>query len=153
MSIRIVKAVTDEDIEKAVHMARAVIRLDDRTRRLAEEKARLEEQLDTFRQSSVRAEQERMRLLGQIWAVEHLHLPDDQGAQGGREATNALRRILDRHIASETAEIEGRTGTVTWCPVCGNVAFPCDTVRDLAAVYADRPGWREEWALEGNGKG
>jgi Family of unknown function (DUF6221) len=25
------------------------------------------------------------------------------------------------------------------------IEWPCPTVRALAAVYADRPGWREEW--------
>jgi hypothetical protein len=38
------------------------------------------------------------------------------------------------------------------CQTCGvpdgwwDVAWPCDTLRLLAALYADRPGYRPEWA-------
>jgi len=27
------------------------------------------------------------------------------------------------------------------------VDFPCDTIKALAGIYADRPGYREEWRL------
>jgi hypothetical protein len=57
----------------------------------------------------------------------------------------AKRRILDEHDPSPT--------TKTCCPTCRDydepIQAPCPTVRLLAQPYADRPGWREEWRLDG----
>lgn len=55
----------------------------------------------------------------------------------------ADRRILEVH------EPDPRLPSV--CTTCGEpleytVDWPCETVRLLASPYADRPGYREEWA-------
>ncbi|MEU9470394.1 DUF6221 family protein [Streptomyces avermitilis] len=51
---------------------------------------------------------------------------------------DAKRRILGRHH-----DFQG------WCAGCGNDLTyrvnECPELRDLAAAYADRPGYREEW--------
>jgi hypothetical protein len=31
------------------------------------------------------------------------------------------------------------------CSTCGDVPWPCDTVRLLAIVFADHPDYRNEW--------
>ena len=55
------------------------------------------------------------------------------------------------------AIVEGHTPKHGECRVCfdrdyctaGDYVFedwPCPTLRAIASIYADRPGWREEWA-------
>lgn len=52
-------------------------------------------------------------------------------------------QIMDEHYSWEAKD--------DWCARCSRldwtaaVQFPCPTLRFLAAVYADRPGYREEW--------
>lgn len=43
-------------------------------------------------------------------------------------------------------------GTIIACSTCGSVddaphEWPCETLKALAAVYADHPDYREEWRL------
>lgn len=59
----------------------------------------------------------------------------------------AKRAILDLHHKQEAAEFEDRRSVASWCPVCGD-AEACPTLRHLAAVYADRPGYDPAWAPE-----
>lgn len=50
------------------------------------------------------------------------------------------RRVLKRHRL-------GDDGECAWCslidPSWG--AYPCDDIRDLASIYADRPGYQAKW--------
>jgi hypothetical protein len=48
----------------------------------------------------------------------------------------AKRRIIDEHAARFDI-----------CRICTLVEHPCPTLRILASVYADRPGYLKEWAL------
>jgi hypothetical protein len=58
----------------------------------------------------------------------------------------AKRRIMDLHRPVDSVD-----GTV--CVTCrepdypdeANWLHPCPTLRELGSVYADRPGYREEW--------
>lgn len=61
-----------------------------------------------------------------------------------REA-EGKRRILDLHTASEEAQLEGRSNTITYCPICGNITFPCPTLRAVTLAYADHPYYDESW--------
>jgi hypothetical protein len=65
-------------------------------------------------------------------------------AARARAECRAKRAILALHRGA--ADVWGFHG----CLTCGNVAdttagYPCPTVRALAAVYADHPGYRAEW--------
>lgn len=73
--------------------------------------------------------------------------PTDTGAGAARRRRaelRAMRGIVQLHQGA--ADIWGFYG----CLTCGNVAdttagYPCPTIRELAAVYADDPGYDEEW--------
>lgn len=61
----------------------------------------------------------------------------------------AKRAIVDLHAAYPTPQVMVY-GTITACSECGSVddspvEWPCPTLRNLAAVYADSPEFREEW--------
>jgi hypothetical protein len=47
----------------------------------------------------------------------------------------AYRRIVELHH-------EGPAGS---CETCSGEYLPCSTLRALASIYADAPGFREEW--------
>jgi hypothetical protein len=70
----------------------------------------------------------------------------------------AKRRILEIHGSQvqvirwvdEDRNADDAARGHTWCTECGNVddwpvAWPCDTLRVLATVYADHPDYRPEW--------
>lgn len=71
---------------------------------------------------------------------------------------DAKRQLLDLHEPRPSGSII-RSGP-TQCGYCADLChsrsglgcdspdapYPCDTVRLLAQPYADRPGWRAEWA-------
>lgn len=57
----------------------------------------------------------------------------------------AKRQLLVEHAGTENY-VYTDDGTPA-CSTCGDstIRFPCRTVRILAAEYADRDGYREEW--------
>lgn len=59
-------------------------------------------------------------------------------APRGLREVEARRRRIKRH--SPLADVD------YWTP-CSRclVPWPCDDLRDDAAIYSDRPGYREEW--------
>ncbi len=73
------------------------------------------------------------------------------GHQMLREAAGG-RAILDEHAPYEVREGPGKgtqaCGAETdWNDTYSMVtAWPCPTVRHLAAVYSDHPGYQAEWA-------
>lgn len=61
----------------------------------------------------------------------------------------AKRAIFDLHAAYPQPQVMAR-GEIIACSMCGSVDdspvdWPCDTVKLLAAAYADHPDYREEW--------
>nr|WP_237281383.1 DUF6221 family protein [Streptomyces caniscabiei] len=58
---------------------------------------------------------------------------------------DAKRRIIAEHTVTEPYAFEGETGTITYCPICLSDG-KCPTLRLLALPFADREGYREEWA-------
>lgn len=79
------------------------------------------------------------------------HMVEHDPARVLREV-EAKRRLLDEHkpdgwdcstcAAPETYD-DDADGNREWSR--DSKSFPCLTVRLLASVYADRPGYREEW--------
>lgn len=73
-----------------------------------------------------------------VATADALHIAEWDPARVLREI-DAKRRILSEHALN---------GWV--CSTCDNgdvdQTFPCPTLRLLALPYADRPGYREEWA-------
>ena len=62
---------------------------------------------------------------------------------------DAKRQLLKLHAPSDLGTWVGDDEDETpACRTCGNLTarFPCRTLRLLALPYADRPGYREEWA-------
>lgn len=57
---------------------------------------------------------------------------------------DAKRRIIEQHTVTEASEFEGKTDTITYCPICRNDG-ECPTLRLLALPYADHPDYRAEW--------
>lgn len=65
----------------------------------------------------------------------------------------AHRALLDEHALDEDCfeDPEDPDGDLLWCRRCHDrsrheqLKWPCPTVRILGAMYADRPGYREEW--------
>lgn len=59
----------------------------------------------------------------------------------------AKRQLVGVHHAElievVNADREERSGY--WCAECDGETFPCRTLRLLASVYADHPGYRVEW--------
>jgi hypothetical protein len=62
--------------------------------------------------------------------------------------TDAKRRLLELHALEYRDRPERVLGEADdpFCAECSGEAFPCETLRLLALPYADRPGYREEWA-------
>jgi hypothetical protein len=56
----------------------------------------------------------------------------------------AKRQIIAEHTVTETSEFEGKTATITYCPVCRNDG-ECPTLRLLALPYADHPDYDPGW--------
>lgn len=83
----------------------------------------------------------------QIFPAEADHVIRHDPARVLREA-NALRQLLALHSPSEFGTWVGDDDDqAPACGVCGDltVRFPCKTLRLLASVYDDRPGYQEEW--------
>jgi hypothetical protein len=61
---------------------------------------------------------------------------------------DAKRRLVELHHAEQVEAInaDGDERSGYWCFECDGEPFPCRTLRLLALPYADRPGYREEWA-------
>ncbi|MGW2933965.1 DUF6221 family protein [Streptomyces sp. NPDC001156] len=60
----------------------------------------------------------------------------------------AKRKVVNLHRAIRSPQPDGITNLD--CSTCGgeetlSPSWPCPTIRLLASVYADRPGYREEW--------
>lgn len=101
-------------------------------------------------------EPERVELLVSRRALHHSIVEDrdPHGAARFRLAEcDAKRRIIALHSTPHTV-VDGfcteEGGACTHageseCAACGQQ--PCDTLRLLAPPYADRPGYRSEWAL------
>lgn len=67
----------------------------------------------------------------------------------------AHRRIVELHAVSESVETSGWTKGVPYfrCAACDDVdggceVAGCNTLRALAAVYADHPQFRQDWRRE-----
>jgi len=71
--IQFVPALTDEHIRDAVLHARAMVEIADRLDRAQATIADRDRQIAELRESARRAEQERQRLLGRIFAVHNVH--------------------------------------------------------------------------------
>lgn len=98
--------------------------------------------------------------LGYVATVERdedrAHIAEWDPARVLREI-DAKRRRLDRHQPEERflAPLHGEHEMFRVCVACtrsrtfesvtGAVLFPCPDLRYDASVYADRPGYREEW--------
>ena len=65
----------------------------------------------------------------------------------------AKRAIIDLHgPIRDDGWKSGEANGYLWCCSCGSIddspePFPCDTLKAHAAVYADHPDYRQEWAL------
>jgi hypothetical protein len=68
---------------------------------------------------------------------------------------DAKRRIVEAHRSVRRTCLGDESNPAAWrdlCPTCGSgepyeypVFSPCDTLKLLALVYVDRPGYRSEW--------
>lgn len=64
----------------------------------------------------------------------------------------AKRAILEEHGPVEDRNwMGGEAHDHLWCGSCGSiddspVPFPCETLKAIAAVYADHRDYRQEWA-------
>lgn len=76
------------------------------------------------------------------------HIAEHDPARVLREI-DAKRQLIARHAESDFPyNPDDGPGDYSWtaqCDGCHEDA-PCTTLRILAAVYADRPGYRPEWA-------
>lgn len=66
----------------------------------------------------------------------------------------AKRRVLERHHPAADGEMAWHVGACVGCGTEGEFADPrtpdvndCPELRDLAAPYASRPGFKPEWRL------
>ncbi|MER5213680.1 DUF6221 family protein [Streptomyces sp. NPDC002838] len=75
------------------------------------------------------------------------HIVEHDPARVLREI-DAKRRILALHRPVQRRSTGSGGGTVEDCQICGHfpAQYPCGTLRALALPYADRPGYRAEWA-------
>lgn len=70
------------------------------------------------------------------------HIARHDPARILREIT-AKRAVLDRHQPGEHWD---GTPICRWCsPGEARLSWPCNDVRDLAAIYSDHPDYRQEW--------
>lgn len=88
------------------------------------------------------------------WPREGAHIARHDPARVLAECA-AKRRIVERHPIRVEREWENpmdgpaRQVEERYCAICGWVRDACDTVKDLASVYAERADYRAEWALTG----
>lgn len=67
----------------------------------------------------------------------------------------AKRAILGLHgPVKDDGWLSGSAHDYLWCGSCGSIddspePHPCDTLKALAAIYADHPDYQQEWALNG----
>lgn len=88
---------------------------------------------------------------GQPWPVGP-HIARHDPARVLRKVA-AERAILAAHDTVEVPNIED-TGRINACTTCGETQdhwyatpWPCDTLKHLAAVYADHPDYDPAWAV------
>jgi hypothetical protein len=78
------------------------------------------------------------------------HVAEHDPARVLREI-EAKRQVLALHSPSEFGTWVGDDDDqMPACSTCGDLTarFPCKTLRLLASVYSDRPGFRPEWAAD-----
>lgn len=91
------------------------------------------------------------RLPGYVRVAE-LQVYNGENQEDLLEFTHIVRHdpasVLAR-IAADRKILELHTGGVSYPDECGlcNEALPCQTVRLLGSVHADRPGYRDEWRV------
>jgi hypothetical protein len=71
--------------------------------------------------------------------------------RAGRDLA-AKRRILERHSSYDFPPNEDDgPGNYAWTAECEHCRepWPCPDLRDLAASYVERPGFRPEWKIDG----
>lgn len=78
MNVRHIRSATDVDVERAVVMARAVLRLDDRLHQAEQDLAKRDATIATMRSGAETTGRERQRMLDQVHAVEDLHAEADK---------------------------------------------------------------------------
>jgi hypothetical protein len=74
------------------------------------------------------------------WIAEAEHIARHDPARVLAEVA-AKRRIVQLHGETMLPHVGGGG----MCRECESASYPCSTVQHLAAVYADRDGYREEW--------
>jgi hypothetical protein len=80
------------------------------------------------------------------------HIARHDPARVLREAS-AKRRVVELHAPESVGYIDrdGQERNSTDCEVCGSGgvpdSWPCDTLRHLAAVYADHPDYDPAWRV------
>lgn len=59
----------------------------------------------------------------------------------------ARRQLVEVHHADliEVVNADREERSDYWCAECDGEPFPCRTLRLLASVYADHPGYRAKW--------
>jgi hypothetical protein len=77
-----------------------------------------------------------------IEVAEHFALNDPAWVLADVESK---RRIIQLHSTSETSDFEGKSLTITYCPICQNDG-ECPTLRLLALPDARHPDYLPEWA-------
>jgi hypothetical protein len=99
---------------------------------------------------SLRDLAEAMRLRGDVLVADFL---DEESARVLATCA-AHRAIVEIHEEIEEAYPPPRDGSprphcCSECSATGEYpgGWPCDTLAALASIYADKPGFREEWAL------
>ena len=83
---------------------------------------------------------------------------DATEARAHWDPARALRWVAaTRRVVAAHRQVDGQGYTDTGydimpsvCATCGTfdeygVPWPCNTLRALASVFSDQPGWREEW--------
>jgi hypothetical protein len=78
------------------------------------------------------------------WIAEATHIALHDPAAVLRKV-EAHRRILDLHVTRDGTGGTWDTDPAALCNEDSDVQ-PCSTLRLLASVYSDRPGYRQEWA-------
>ena len=64
----------------------------------------------------------------------------------------AKRAIIELHApVRDEGWLSGEANDHLWCGSCGSIddspePYPCDTLKALAAVYAEHSEYRQEWA-------
>ena len=98
--------------------------------------------------AAIREEKWRFGKQGRVAVADHgahaAHIARHDPARVLAEC-EAKRRIVAAHVTHPVHAVDSGEYVGDGCS-CG-YPFPCVTLRALASVYADREGFREEWAL------